>query len=202
MKYIDLINNFWKFYDVNKERLNTSDVTLYFVILRYCNKLSWINPFEINPFLMAEINPLSTNTYYKSLDKLNNLKLIKWNKGKQNVSNAKITILNFKTSVNNSIDNSIKFSINNSIGNNNKTIRQLDNNTNIPTFLKFSEYVKNKSIEYNLVYNESSLKQKYDSWIVNDWKDGNNNKIKNWKSKILNTMKFIFTIKEIKKMVY
>ena len=38
MKYITLINDFWRFYDENKNKLNTSDITLYLVILRYCNK--------------------------------------------------------------------------------------------------------------------------------------------------------------------
>ena len=38
---------------------------------------------------------------------------------------------------------------------------------------------------------EYHLKAKYDSWIENDWKDGNDNKIKNWKTKLKNTLPFI-----------
>jgi len=137
IKYIEQINGFWYFYDKNKEKLSISDITLYFVLLRYCNKLNWLNPFTINPFLISEINPLSNNTYYKSLELLNNLGLIRWIKGKHNVSNMQITIIKFDNSLNNSIDNSIKSSIeisvdssvDVSIGTNNNTIIQLDNNT-------------------------------------------------------------------------
>ena len=137
MNYIDLINNFWRFYDENKNDLNPSDIVLYKVILRYCNKIGWVNPFTINPYLMADINPLSQNTYYKSFKRLHDLKLIEWVKGKHNVSNQQVTILNIKVStnasINNSIDNSIKFSVGDSlsasVGNNNKTIIQLNNET-------------------------------------------------------------------------
>lgn len=37
------------------------------------------------------------------------------------------------------------------------------------------------------------LKLKYDSWVENGWKDGNNKPIKNWKSKILNTLPYLGT---------
>jgi hypothetical protein len=35
------------------------------------------------------------------------------------------------------------------------------------------------------------VRLKYDSWILNDWKDGNDKKIVNWKSKINNTLPFL-----------
>lgn len=41
----------------------------------------------------------------------------------------------------------------------------------------------------------SKVALKYSSWIANDWKDGNNNKIVNWKSKLLNTLPYIDEIK-------
>lgn len=36
-----------------------------------------------------------------------------------------------------------------------------------------------------------SLEAKYDSWMENKWKDGNGVKIKNWKTKIRNTIPFL-----------
>jgi len=125
INYIHQINNFWRFYDLNKNNINVSDIVLYKILLRYCNKIGWINPFTVNPFLMAEINPLSINTYYKSLKRLNDIGLITYIKGKHNVSNQSITILKIKNSTNTSIDNSImtsvKNSTNTSVVNNNKT---------------------------------------------------------------------------------
>ncbi len=38
---------------------------------------------------------------------------------------------------------------------------------------------------------EFSLKIKYKAWIDSDWIDGNGKKIKNWKTKILNTIPFL-----------
>ena len=38
-----------------------------------------------------------------------------------------------------------------------------------------------------------SLKLKYDSWILNGWKNGNGKKIVNWQSTLLNTLPYIKT---------
>lgn len=57
----------------------------------------------------------------------------------------------------------------------------------IPAFNDFLEYAKTK--KKNVC--EVALKLKYDSWIENDWKDGNDKKITNWKTKILNTLQYI-----------
>jgi len=62
-----------------------------------------------------------------------------------------------------------------------------DINKKIPTFIEFRDY----AIENKPLANIKDLKLKYDSWVANGWKDGNNKKIVNWKSKILNTLPFI-----------
>ncbi len=36
--------------------------------------------------------------------------------------------------------------------------------------------------------NQEDVKHKYKSWVVNEWKDGNDKPIKNWKTKLLNTI--------------
>lgn len=62
-----------------------------------------------------------------------------------------------------------------------------EKNTPIPDYPEFLLYAKEKEPKIN----EADLKLKYDSWVVNDWKDGNGNKIVNWKSKLLNTIPYI-----------
>lgn len=57
----------------------------------------------------------------------------------------------------------------------------------IPDWIEFLVYAKEKEPSVN----ESALKNKYDAWVANGWKDGNNNQVKNWKSKILQTMPYI-----------
>jgi hypothetical protein len=69
----------------------------------------------------------------------------------------------------------------------NDTDNDTDINKKIPTFIEFRDYaLQNKPLA-----NIKDLKLKYDSWVANGWKDGNNKKIVNWKSKILNTLPFI-----------
>ena len=63
----------------------------------------------------------------------------------------------------------------------------------IPNFEEFFEYCKSKYIEEgkNPENFKIGWKRKYDSWVVNGWKDGNNKQINNWKSKILNSIEHI-----------
>ena len=54
----------------------------------------------------------------------------------------------------------------------------------VPSYEEFKAY----AMAQNLQTDYSRLKLKYDSWVVNEWKDGNDKPIKNWKSKLLNTL--------------
>lgn len=56
----------------------------------------------------------------------------------------------------------------------------------IPSFDEFSDYVLDNEPNINL----GELELKYKSWVENGWKDGNDKKIKNWKTKILNTIPY------------
>lgn len=58
---------------------------------------------------------------------------------------------------------------------------------NIPSFEIFKTY----ALEQEPLLNIQALKLKYESWKVNDWKDGNDKPIKNWKSKLLNTIQYL-----------
>jgi hypothetical protein len=57
----------------------------------------------------------------------------------------------------------------------------------MPEFSEFLAYAVSQVP--NVIQQE--VKLKYDSWVVNDWKDGNNKKIVNWKSKLNNTLPFL-----------
>lgn len=56
----------------------------------------------------------------------------------------------------------------------------------IPDLNEFLLYCQTLVPNYSEM--EFSLKAKYQAWIENNWKDGNNQKIKNWKTKIQNTI--------------
>jgi len=57
----------------------------------------------------------------------------------------------------------------------------------LPMFKEFLHYAKSKKENVSVM----NLKLKYDSWVENGWKDGNGKPIKNWKTKLLNTLPFI-----------
>jgi len=57
----------------------------------------------------------------------------------------------------------------------------------IPEFSEFLNYALDKKPNVS----QLDLKLKYDSWIANDWKNGNDKKINNWKSALLNTLPYI-----------
>jgi hypothetical protein len=69
---------------------------------------------------------------------------------------------------------------------------------NTPTFEEFFNFLTEKYIELNLVAENYRYgwKLKFDSWEANNWIDGNGKQIKNWKSKALNTLKYIEPKKE------
>lgn len=60
-------------------------------------------------------------------------------------------------------------------------------NKDIPTYKTFLAY----ALYQKQTLLEESVKFKYESWIANEWKDGNDKKITNWKSKLLNTIPFL-----------
>ena len=56
----------------------------------------------------------------------------------------------------------------------------------IPTLDEFINYGLSKNPKI-----KESLKLKYEAWVVNEWKDGNNKDIKNWKLSLLNTIPYL-----------
>lgn len=54
----------------------------------------------------------------------------------------------------------------------------------IPTLEDFISHAVSKV--YNI--DKTAVKLKYEAWVENGWKDGNGNKVKNWKSKLSNTL--------------
>ena len=74
-----------------------------------------------------------------------------------------------------------------------------EKNINIPALEDFIKYAKGQKKEVS----EEAVRLKYSAWVTNDWKDGNDKAIKNWKSKLLNTLQYLPSDKpEQKKNLY
>jgi hypothetical protein len=67
-----------------------------------------------------------------------------------------------------------------------KEIKEIKNK-DIPTLDEFKNYI----IQNDATINRQAIELKYKSWVQNDWKDGNNKPIKNWKSKALNIIPYL-----------
>ena len=65
--------------------------------------------------------------------------------------------------------------------------RREEKKREIPAYIDFLKYAVSKKPKVN----PDDLELKYNSWVENDWKDGNDKPINNWKTKILNTLPYI-----------
>lgn len=76
----------------------------------------------------------------------------------------------------------------NAIKENNIKENEIILNKNTPELKEFLSYAKTLSIYHHSM--NFQIEAKYNAWIENKWKDGNNKPIKNWKTKIQNTMPY------------
>ena len=68
----------------------------------------------------------------------------------------------------------------------------------VPVYDDFFNYALSK--KGNLNFSHDALRLKYDSWVENGWKDGNDKKIKNWKTKLLNSLPYLKERKQINRI--
>jgi len=80
---------------------------------------------------------------------------------------------------------------------NDNNVKNEKNEKNIPAFEDFLNY----ALEKEPLLKHKAVRLKYDAWAVNGWKDGNDNKINNWKVKLINTIPYIDK-EQPRKMVY
>lgn len=84
MNYINQINGFW--IESETKDLTGLDIAVYMALLKYCNKLNWLNPFICHWDIVCQTSKVSKNAYYKSLIRLNDLGFIVYNKGEKNTN--------------------------------------------------------------------------------------------------------------------
>jgi len=95
MNYIEQINGFW-----NKSEdsdLTGLDIAVYMSLLKYCNRLNWLNPFVCHWDIVCQTSKVSKNAYYKSIERLTEFGFINSEKGVKNTNQKpKIFILELK----------------------------------------------------------------------------------------------------------
>jgi hypothetical protein len=193
MNSYDLSRKWFDWTFENPERINPNHTALYFFIIEHCNRLGWKEKFGL-PTTMAKeaIGIRSYNTYINTLNDLVEFGFVNLiEKSKNQYSSNIIALSNFDKAHDKALDKAlIKHGTKQreSIDSINKqeTIEQI----NIPEFTEFLQF----AIEQISNIDKEEVKLKYESWKVNNWKDGNNKQIKNWKTKLLNTLPYISKI--------
>ena len=66
-------------------------------------------------------------------------------------------------------------------------------NKEIPTLKEFGEFALSKQSDFDLPIDKKKVKLKYEVWIENGWKDGNNKSIIRWKAKLLATLPYLLS---------
>ena len=66
-----------------------------------------------------------------------------------------------------------------------------------PTFEEFKLFALEKEPKICLI----GLKNKFEAWEVNGWKNGNDKSIKNWKSSLLNTLQYLPKTEQKKELI-
>ena len=195
MNSYELSRDFWDFAFENPEKIKPNHCAIYFFAIEHCNRLGWKEKFGFpTTMVMDAIGVKSYNTFLNGLNELVEFGFIKMVERSKNQYSANIIALSkFDKALDKALD---KAFIKHDTKQSQSTIQSIDSinkpitnkqNTIIPLYNDFLNY----AIEQKPKVNKSLVKLKYDSWIVNDWKDGNGKPIKNWKSKLNNTLPFI-----------
>jgi len=71
-------------------------------------------------------------------------------------------------------------------------VKEKEKEEDIPEFIFFLAYAK----EHKPKVDALDVRLKYESWKINNWKDGNGKLIKNWKTKLLNTLPYLKEIQD------
>jgi hypothetical protein len=95
LNYLTQINGFWA--KAESSELSGIDISVYMSLLNYCNKLNWLNPFVCHWDIVCQTSKVSKNTYYSSIQRLNDLGFIVYSQGiKNTTTKPKIFILEFE----------------------------------------------------------------------------------------------------------
>jgi hypothetical protein len=193
MNSYDLSRKWFDWTFENPERINPNHTALYFFIIEHCNRLGWKEKFGL-PTTMAKeaIGIRSYNTYINTLNDLVEFGFVNLiEKSKNQYSSNIIALSNFDKAHDKALDKAlIKHGTKQreSIDSINK--QETKEQIYIPEFTEFLQF----AIEQISNIDKDEVKLKYESWKVNNWKDGNNKQIKNWKTKLLNTLPYISKI--------
>lgn len=179
----------------NPEKISPNHTAIYFFAIEHCNRLGWRQKFGFpTQMVMDAIGIKKHQTYIKYFNDL-----VEWGffeliqKSLNQYSANIISLVSAKTKSGKALDKAIITHAAKqvaSIGQSKSSINKPITNKQINTIPEFTEFLK-YALEKKPTVSQTDLKLKYDSWVANDWKNGNDKKITNWKTALLNTLPYI-----------
>jgi len=190
----ELSRNWFDWCFENTDKINSNHTALYFFIIEHCNRLGWKERFGLpTNMTMDALGIKNYKTYAKTFDNLVEWGFIKLIEKSKNQWSATVIALVKNTKANTKALSkaSLKHSLkqDESLVYIDKPINLITNKP-INTIPEFKEFL-NYALEKKPKVSQTDLKLKYDSWLTNDWKNGNDKKITNWKAALLNTLPYI-----------
>lgn len=212
MNSYELSRRFFDWCFENPEKVSSHHVAIYFFSLEHNNRLGWKEKFGFpTQMVMDAIGIKKAHTYIRYFNDLCSWGFFKLVQRSSNQYSANIISLksampkNGKALDKAMIRHAAKHMAKQGVRHRaehvakqmtynktkNKEQGTMNHEQGIPPYFDFENFViaKINSADYDKI--KSALKLKYESWVENGWKDGNDKKIKNWKSKILNTIPYL-----------
>lgn len=210
MNGYELSRNWFDWCFENPEKINPNHSALYFFCIEHCNRLGWKEKFGLPTIMVMEaIGIKSYNTYIKTFNDLISFGFIDLIEKSRNQHSSNIIALSKN---NKALDKALdkatvkhmtkqvksteqsKCSIDKPITNNQEpitsNIKKDKKGIVIPSISEFMDYYKNElSVKFPNM--DFQVQTKYESWIENNWKDGFNNEIKNWKLKLKSAITYL-----------
>ena len=188
-----LIRNWYAFKFDNPSKCKAIHSDMYCYLVDLWNRLGQKDEFGLPTQMTMEVLGIgSYNTYKKALDSLIEFGFVIIVSDSINQHQSKVVALsNFDKATDKALDKATIKATDEALDTINKPINQGTKkpiiDKPIPTFEEFKKYAIEKKPKVNL----QDVRLKYDSWKTNDWKNGNDKKIKNWKVTLLNTLPYI-----------
>jgi hypothetical protein len=200
-----LIRDWYNYKFENPSKCKSIHSDFYCYLIDLWNRLGQKKEFGLPTYVtMESLGIGSYNTYKKTLEDLIEFGFVKIVSDSKNQYQSKIIALSKNDKASDKALDKANIKASNKASDKatdsiyEQRNKETKNKENIPTFEEFFNFLTEKYIELNLVAENYRYgwKLKFDSWEANNWIDGNGKQIKNWKSKALNTLKYIEPKKE------
>ncbi len=191
MYYLELIQRFWEFNKLAK--ISPSEITLYFYILKTAFENKRYD-FKISDSRIARELGMTRKTVKSAKEKLQAIGLIEF-QAATGIPCYYRVLLNYSLDFKSDKIQELAMSTGENLLNSNAdTISSEDKNRNnininIPSFEEIMEFVRTLDIYEQQL--DSIIKEKYDNWIKNGWKNSLNRPISNWKSTLKSTLPYM-----------